>query len=254
MNDTKFINICANHTLAYLKNIVKSNDTPEIVFIHGFRSDKRGTKTTELWNYCVNNNLDFLSFDLSNHGESSGDKFDGSLDSWLKDVILVLEKLTSRDIILIGSSMGGWLAMLAALHMPKRIKGFIGIAAAPDFTEDFFWEKLNTVERDTLLAQGEININYPESNTYYFVRKELVVDSRKHLLLNKSQIEINCPVRLLQGMEDLSVPYVKAINIAHKITSTNVRVELIKDGDHRLSRPEDISILLSNLEELLSAK
>lgn len=225
--------------------------TPGVMFLGGFMSDMQGTKAVEIERYCRAAGRAFVRFDYQGHGESSGEFADGTIGSWAADAIAVLDQCTDGPQILIGSSMGGWIMLLAALARPDRVAGLIGIAAAPDFTEDLMWDRFDRERRDTLQRDGV----YYEPSEYgdepYTITLDLIDEGRSHLLLRRP-IALHCPIRLLHGMRDESVPWMTTSRIAEKILSEDVRIFLVKDGDHRLSRDQDIARLKLTLDELLS--
>ncbi len=208
-----------------------------------------GTKATALEASCRENGRAFLSFDYTGHGESSGEFTEATIGGWRDDAVAVLDELTDGPQILVGSSMGGWIMLLAALVRPQRIAGLVGIAAAPDFTEELMWRRYGTEIRDTLLRDGI----YYEPSEYddepYPITLGLIEEGRDHLLLEKP-IAIHCPVRLFHGRRDQSVPWTTAPRIAEKLLAEDVRVFTVKDGDHRLSRDNDIALLCAAVEEL----
>jgi pimeloyl-ACP methyl ester carboxylesterase len=223
---------------------------PGVMFLSGFMSDMQGTKALEVERYCRAAGRAFVRFDYQGHGESSGDFADGTIGSWAEDAVAVLDACTEGPQVLIGSSMGGWIMLLAALARPDRVAGLIGIAAAPDFTEDLMWDRFDAERRETLERDGV----YYEPSVYgdepYTITRKLIEDGRSHLLLRRP-IALHCPVRLLHGMRDDSVPWMTTSRIAEKILSEDVRIFLVKDGDHRLSRDQDIARLKVTLDDLL---
>ena len=235
-------------TIAYRR---LDGKTPGVMFLGGFMSDMQGTKALELEHYCRAVGRAFIRFDYQGHGESSGNFADGTIGSWAEDALAVFDECTEGPQVLVGSSMGGWTMLLTALARPNRVAGMIGIAAAPDFTEDLMWNRFDDVIRGTLERDGV----YYEPSEYgdepYTITKALIEDGRNHLLLRRP-ISLHCPVRLLHGMRDDSVPWMISSRIAEKLLSEDVRILLIKDGDHRLSRDQDIARLKSTLDELLS--
>jgi pimeloyl-ACP methyl ester carboxylesterase len=206
-----------------------------------------GTKAVALEAHCRATGRAFLRFDYFGHGRSSGAFTDGTISRWAEDAIGVLDELTEGPQVLLGSSMGGWIMLLAALARPDRVAALIGIAAAPDFTEALMWQNFSPEIREMLVRDGI----YQEPSDYddepYAITHKLIEDGRNNLLLERP-IAIHCPVRLIQGMEDTSVPWEHALAITEKLLSRHVVLTLVKDGDHRLSRDEDIARLLRVLE------
>ena len=222
---------------------------PTIVFLPGFASDMSGEKATELTRHAAAVGQAMLRFDYSGHGASGGNFVDGTIGSWAADALLAIDRLVSGPLLLVGSSMGGWIALLAALARRERIAGLVGIAAAPDFTEALMWQAMTFRERARLMQDGVLMVPSRYGDPYP-VTRALIEDGRQHLLLG-APIVLDCPVRLLQGQQDPDVPWEMALRLAERLTATDVRVMLIKDGDHRLSRPQDLALLRRTLDGLL---
>lgn len=222
---------------------------PAVVFLPGFRSDMNGDKAKALARFCAARGQAMLRFDYSGHGVSDGDFLDGTIGIWANDTLAVIDRLTQGKLILAGSSMGGWLAMLTALKRPERVLAIIGIAAAPDFTERLMWDAMTPAERTTLRRDGILRIPSQYGDPMP-VTWALIEDGRAHLLL-ESPILLDCKVRLLHGQADPDVPWELALRTAERLVSPNVEVTLIKDGDHRLSRPRDLALLCWTLGMLL---
>jgi pimeloyl-ACP methyl ester carboxylesterase len=223
--------------------------SPTVVFLSGFRSDMTGDKATALATFCAARGTAMLRFDYSGHGSSGGRFEDGTIGRWTEDALAVIDRQTEGPLILVGSSMGGWIALLAALARPDRIAGLIGIAAAPDFTEALMWEAMTFAERAALMRDGVVHAPSQYGEPYPITRA-LIEDGRTRLLLN-APIAIDCPVRLLHGQQDPDVPWEMALRIAEQLNSVDVQVTLVKDGDHRLSRPQDLALLRRSLAALL---
>lgn len=221
-----------------------SGQGPTLVFLPGYASDMEGTKALALAEWARANDRAMLRLDYSGCGESGGRFEDGTLDIWRDDVLSVLGQVTG-PVVLVGSSMGGWLMLLVALALPSRVVGLVGIAAAPDFTDWGFSEpeKLD-IERDGRMERAS-NYGDPMVTTAGFWRS-----GQANLLLNNA-IAIDCPVRLLHGQADPDVPWETSLHIARQLRSHDVQVILVKDGDHRLSRAQDIGLLLATVEALL---
>jgi len=233
--------------LAYTLNAGRS---PTIVFLPGFRSDMGGDKATHLAQLCAARGQAMLRLDYSGHGASGGRFEDGSIGRWTGDALVLIDRLTAGKLVLIGSSMGGWIALLVALARPERVAGLIGIAAAPDFTERLMWQAMTPRQRETLLRDGVLHVP-SEYGDPYPITLQLIEDGRAHLLLD-GPIALDCPVRLLHGQRDSDVPWETALRIAERVGSADVRVILVKDGDHRLSRPADLALLGETLASLLA--
>jgi pimeloyl-ACP methyl ester carboxylesterase len=208
-----------------------------------------GIKAGALAVHCRENGQTLTRFDYFGHGASSGDFRDGTIGRWLGDALAVVDQLTSGPQILVGSSMGCWIGLLAALARPGRVAGFVGIAGAPDFTEELIWGRLNEEQRHRLRAEGELLCGSAyESGSVPFTWK-LIEEGRRHLLMG-GPIALACPVRLFHGMADPDVPYSTSLRLAERLSGTGVVVELIEDGDHRMSREADLARLMAALDEL----
>lgn len=221
---------------------------PGVVFLGGFASDMTGTKATFLEAHCHARGQAFVRFDYFGHGASSGRFADGTVGRWLGDALAVIDRLTQGPQILVGSSMGGWLMLLAALARPERIAGLVGVAAAPDFTEALMWQAMPSAAREQLLREGQ----WLEPSRYgpdLPITRRLIEEGRHHLLLD-APIALLAPVRLLHGMADPDVPWRWALRIAERLEGADVVVTLIKDGDHRLSRAQDLARLAAAVDEL----
>ncbi len=222
---------------------------PTVVFLPGFRSDMTGDKATALAAFCAESGQAMLRLDYSGHGASGGRFEDGTIGRWTDDALAVIDRFTKGPLILVGSSMGGWIALLAALARPDRAVALIGIAAAPDFTEALMWQAMTAEQRTTLMRDGVVNrpSQYGEP---YPITRGLIEDGRTRLLLS-APIALDCPVRLLHGQDDPDVPWQLALRIAQRFTGPDVQVILVKDGDHRLSRPQDLALLHRTLAPFL---
>ncbi len=235
-------------TIAYHFTPGKS---PGVVFLTGFVSDMNGDKALYLEEFCQNKGQAFLRFDYTGHGESSGKLLDGCIGEWANDAIFALDQLTKGPQILIGSSMGGWIMLLTALGRPERVAGLLGIAAAPDFTEDLMWADFTPEQRTTLERDGRVAIsNDYDDGEDYIITQKLIEDGRKCLLL-QDEVSLDCPVRLIHGLQDKDVPWTTSQKISERLRSTDVETTFIKNGDHRLSEPQDLDRLRATLERLL---
>jgi pimeloyl-ACP methyl ester carboxylesterase len=223
--------------------------SPTVVFLPGFRSDMTGDKATALAAFCGERGQALLRFDYSGHGASGGRFEDGTIGGWTDDALAVIDRLTEGPLVLVGASMGGWIALLAAIARPDRVAALIGIAAAPDFTEALIWQAMSFEQRATLMRNGilEQPSRYGDPDP---ITRALIEDGRTRLLLN-APIALDCPVRLLHGQDDPDVPWEMALRIAEQVTSRDVQVMLVKDGDHRLSRPQDLALLRRTLAPFL---
>ena len=221
---------------------------PGVVFLPGFRSDMQGSKAIFLRDHCAARGQAFLRLDYSGHGASDGRFEDGTIGQWAADALAVFDALTDGPQILVGSSMGGWIALLIARQRAGRLAGLVGIAPAPDFTEALLWPALPAEMRQALTRDGIIHLpsQYGEPTP---VTRALVEDGKRQSVLS-APIDLPCPVRILQGMADPDVPWRHALRILETLAQGDARVTLIKDGDHRLSRPEDLRLLAETLDSL----
>jgi pimeloyl-ACP methyl ester carboxylesterase len=222
---------------------------PTVVFLPGFRSDMTGDKATMLATFCAERGHAMLRFDYSGHGASSGAFEDGTIGAWTADAIAAIDALTAGKLILVGSSMGGWIALLTALARPDRVAALVGIAAAPDFTQRLMWDAMAPPERAKLERDGVLYVpsQYAEPTP---ITRALIDDGAKHLVLT-GRIPLRCPVRLLHGQADPDVPWELVLEIVRQVETPDARVILIKDGDHRLSRPADLELLRQTVAGLL---
>ena len=233
--------------VAYQRTGGENRDLPTVVFMGGFRSDMTGTKAEFLSNACAARGQQYVRFDYSGHGQSGGDFIEGTIGSWVDDALAIVDSQTQGPLIIVGSSMGGWIALRTALLRASRVKGLIGLAAAPDFTRDI--PKMMT---DAQKEEMRTNGYFTEPNDYdssYIFTKKLLEEGEKHCLLD-SPIPIDCPVRLIQGMKDSDVPWQTAHRIANALTTDDKKVYLREEGTHRLSSEDDLALLDTLVLEL----
>ena len=223
---------------------------PGIVFLHGLKSDRRGTKAAHLFDHCKASGYPFLTLDMYGHGDSSGDFIDGSITRWTEDTIAAIDQLTTGPQILVGSSMGGWVMLKTALARPDRIAGLIGIAAAPDFTETLIWGALSEDERIAVENTGRLAMPTSYQEDPYDIGFTLIEDGRSNLLLT-NPIPFRGPCHLLHGLADEDVPWTVSVQIAECLESTDARTTLVKGGAHNLSRPKDLGLLTRSLDVIL---
>ena len=223
-----------------------------IVYLYGFRSDMNGEKVYFLESLCNQEGLGFLTLDYSGHGVSSGAFEDGTISQWLQDSLDLIDHITQGDIILVGSSMGGWIAHLVALQRPNRIVGLIGIASAPDFTQELIWGNMTPSQKTKLMNEGQIIVATEYNTQGWTITKSLVEDGRKHLILGRP-IPLSIPIRYLHGLKDISVPPIYSQKLLDNVTSNNVTCTLIKSGDHRLSEEDNKHLLGAILLDLVQS-
>jgi pimeloyl-ACP methyl ester carboxylesterase len=221
---------------------------PGILFCPGFNSDMQGNKALSLADWCRGQGIQFTRFDYYGHGESDGAMEQGTIGRWRDDALAILDSVTTGPQLIVGSSMGGWIMLLAALARPDRVTGLVGIAAAPDFTRRLREQRLDESQRRQLEQTGycEMPNGYDEP---YRISLQLLSEAEDHLLLEKG-IDVDVPVRLLHGQCDADVPWEEALIIARQLRSADVEVQLVKSGDHRLSEPADIRRLIATVAGL----
>jgi len=224
--------------------------SPGVIFMTGFKSDMDGGKALALESHCKARGQAFVRFDYRGHGLSSATFEEGCIGDWARDAVAVLDHVAEGPQIVVGSSMGGWIMLLAALARPERIAGLVGIAAAPDFTEDLMWDAFDDSQQALIETEGYLEIPNCYDDEPYRIMKRLIEEGRDHLLL-RGPIDLRVPVRLIQGMEDEDVPWRTALKLQELLTSEDVDVTLVKDGGHRLSEPQDLDRLCRIVDQLL---
>jgi pimeloyl-ACP methyl ester carboxylesterase len=233
----------------------QSGTAPGIFWLGGFKSDMRGTKAEALGEHAARSGRAYVRFDYSGQGESGGRFEDGTITRWLEDALAVFEAHAQGPQIAVGSSMGGWIALLLARALAARVAGkatlagLVLIAPAPDFTEALMWNEFSPEVKREIGEKGSWQRPSAYGEEPYPITRTLIEDGRKHLLLDKP-IELGCPVRILQGVQDPDVPYAHTMKLVSCLAQDDVVLTLVKDGDHRLSRPEDIERLLRTVDEL----
>lgn len=239
-------------TIAYHRLAPADGAAPTgVVFLHGLMSDMTGDKAMVLEAHCRDRGRAFLRFDGFGHGDSSGAFTEGTIGRWAEDAVCALDELTDGPQVLVGSSLGGWIMLLAALARPRRVAGLIGIAAAPDFTEDIMPAALTPAQKEALERHGRIEMPSDYDDGPYIVTKLLLDEGRDHLVLRRP-IGLDVPVRLVHGTKDPDVPWETSLRLAERLASDDVEVILVKDGDHRLSSRRDLARLGRVLEALLT--
>nr|WP_321253811.1 alpha/beta hydrolase [uncultured Ruegeria sp.] len=230
MAATEFLETAQGRRLAYHKS---EGAGPTIVFLGGLKSDMEGTKAVHLEAWARARGQSFLRFDYSGHGESSGSFEEGCIGDWHQDTVAAVSALTDGPLIVVGSSMGGWQALLLARELPDRIAGMVTIAAAPDFTEDGYWASFSAEQKAAIESDGHVELpsDYMEP---YVVTKRMIVDGREHLVL-RDPLRLPFPVRFLQGTADTAVSTETAVRLLERAESPDMRLLLVKDADHRFS-------------------
>jgi pimeloyl-ACP methyl ester carboxylesterase len=220
---------------------------PTIIWCGGFRSDMAGEKASALHAWAQSEGRAFFRFDYSGHGESEGAFTDGTISSWFGDALAIIDE-AGGDVVLVGSSMGGWISLLAALRRP--VKALLLLAPAPDFTEKLMLANFSQETREKLMTEGKIALPSAYGDPTIITRA-LIEDGRKHQVLD-GPIAFTGPVRIIHGQADPDVPWRQSLALAEKLESTDVLIHFRKDGDHRLSRPHDIAFMVRTLAELVS--
>jgi pimeloyl-ACP methyl ester carboxylesterase len=236
----------AGGAIAYHKTAGRS---PTVVFLTGLRSDMTGGKALALEALCRARGQAFLRFDYRGHGESSGRFEETTISDWLEDALAAIDALTEGPLLLVGSSLGGWLMLLAARARPDRVRGLVGIAAAADFTEDLMWQGFSAGQRETLMRAGRLALPSEYSPEPTVVTRALIEDGKRHLLLRET-IPFEGPVRLIHGLEDPDVPWQTSLRIGERLAATDVEITLVKGGGHRLSEPHDLARLCDAVTKL----
>jgi pimeloyl-ACP methyl ester carboxylesterase len=234
-------------TIAYLRRGGKS---PGVVWLGGFHSDMSGTKAQALDAWAEANGRAYLRFDYFGHGASSGAFRDGTITRWRDDALAVLDKLCDGPQVLVGSSMGAWIALLVARARPEKVAALLLLAPAADFTEALIWARMTPDIRDEVMERGEWQRPSAYGDGPYPITRALIEDGRRHLMLD-APIAIDCPVHILQGMNDPDVPWQHALKLVEKL-SGNPTLTLIKNGDHRLSTPHDLALIAQTLDAILA--
>ena len=241
-----FITSEQGRKIAYHHNHGKG---PGIVFLGGFKSDMDGTKAVHLEAWARNRGHAFLRFDYSGHGQSSGKFEDGCIGEWADDAIAAITALTSGPQILVGSSMGGWISLLVARSLPARVAGLVGIAAAPDFTEDSMWAGFDAAQRQELGENGRVLLpsDYGEP---YIITEKLVEDGRDQLVL-RDPLNLPFPTRFLQGTADKDVNQSVALRLLDHAQGEDIRLTLVKGADHRFSSPDCLALIEAEITDVL---
>lgn len=238
-----------NNQIAYKVNEGHGEmKSPGLIWCGGLKSDMEGGKATALHDWSADEGHAYVRFDYFGHGASTGRFRDGTVSRWAADTVQVIDELTNGPQILIGSSMGAWTSILAALARPDRVKALLLIAPAPDFSEKLMWAGFDETIRKTIMEEG-IYYQPSDYDEPYEISRDLILDGRENQILD-GRVKFDGPVRILQGMKDKSVPVEHAQLVANKITSENIELTLVKNGDHSLSGPNDLDRLIRTVKEL----
>jgi pimeloyl-ACP methyl ester carboxylesterase len=232
----------------------RTGDSPGLFWLGGFNSNMQGTKALALDAWAADHNRACVRFDYSGHGESGGAFIDGTVGRWLEESQAVFEQCCAGPQVVIGSSMGGWMALLLAREIARRgasrasLAGLVLISPAPDFTEELMWKGFSPEVRHEIETKG-VWLRPSQYGEPYPITRALIEDGRNHLLLG-STIDVGCPVRILQGARDMDVPWRHAFALTHRLPSEDVVLTMVQDGDHRLSRPQDIARIIAAVAEI----
>ncbi|WP_204113948.1 alpha/beta fold hydrolase [Shimia biformata] len=246
MSATQFLTTPKGRQLAYHKT---EGQGPTVVFLGGLKSDMEGTKAVHLEDWARATGRAFLRFDYSGHGESSGRFEEGCIGDWHEDTLAAIDALTEGPVIAVGSSMGGWQALLLCKARPDRVVGLVTIAAAPDFTEDGYWANFSEAQKQALDEVGHVELpsDYMEP---YVITKRMIEDGRNRLVL-RSPLVLDMPVRLLQGDEDTAVSVETALRLFNHAASPDMRLVLGKGKDHRFSDEDCLKLIETSVAEVI---
>ena len=223
---------------------------PCVVFLGGFKSDMTGTKAVYLQEWAEAQCRAFLRLDYSGHGASSGDFLDGAIGDWFEDALAVIAAVPQGPLVLVGSSMGGWIALLLARAIPDRIVGLVGIAAAPDFTEDSMWATFTVAQRADIMAKGQIGLPSDYADSPYIITRRLIEEGRSRLVLRQT-LRLDFPTRFLQGTADTDVPPAVALRLLDHAEGDDIRLTLVKGADHRFSTPACLALISAAISDVL---
>ena len=259
---TQFLDVVddfGTRRIACVRKIGKSNGANGLVWLPGFKSDMVSTKASILAEWARAHDLCYTRFDYSGHGQSGGQFEDGTIGAWLAEAMAVIKSVVREPIVVIGSSMGGWIALLLwralALGDPddaKRIRAMVLIAPAWDMTQTLMWAKFPDEVRGQILSDGVCHRQSAYGDEPYAITRRLIEEGRDHLLGGDATIDLDCPVRIIHGMQDPDVPWQHSLGLVSKLTSDDVQLTLVKDAAHRLSRPKDLDLLWRTIEPLLA--
>jgi pimeloyl-ACP methyl ester carboxylesterase len=245
MSQPEYITTAQGRRLAYRR---REGAGPAVVFMHGLRSDMEGTKALHLEDWARGAGRAFVRFDCSGHGQSDGAFEDGCIGDWAEDARAILSELTAGPVVLVGSSMGGWLALLLARSMPERVAGLVTIAAAPDFTEDGFWADFTEDQKAEMASSGQVALP-SEYGEPLIVTRRMIEDGRSHLVL-RAPLDLPFPTRFLQGTADDDVDMSVALRLLEHADGPDMRLTLVKGADHRFSEPAELATIVAAVEKV----
>ncbi len=248
MNKFKYLKISNNKKIRYLNNKFQNNIY--IVFLHGFMSDIEGAKPKAILKYADKNKMGFLAIEYSGHGKSTGKFINGNISKWSKEVKMLIKKVVKKNnFILIGSSMGSWLALNQFKYFKKRIKGFLGIGSAPEFLENLMWKKFSKKMKNEIIKKGIYNLKH--GNYEYPITYQLIKDGRKNKILHK-KIKAEVSVTMIHGSKDEAVPQIYSKKILKIFTNAKKKLIVIKNGNHSLSNKLNLKKIISELNKIVS--
>ena len=248
MNNYNYFKITKSKKIRYLK--ISKKKGAYIVFLHGFMSDLEGKKPRSFLNFSKKNNLGFLALEYSGHGKSSGKFTDGNISKWSKETSYLIKKIVKKnEIILIGSSMGAWIALNQILKFKEQVRGFMGIGSAPEFLENLMWKKFSNKMKKEIIQNGIINLKHGDYE--YPISYQLIKDGRKNKILHK-KIHHDLKVVMVHGTKDTSVPVIYSKKVLKMFKSNKKKLVIIKNGDHSLSSPKSLKILKKELNLVIN--
>ncbi|MWD27418.1 alpha/beta fold hydrolase [Aquicoccus sp. SCR17] len=245
MTEPRYLETPNGRRIAYHRS---AGAGPTVVFLGGFKSDMEGTKAVHLEAWARREGRAFLRFDYSGHGQSSGAFTEGCIGDWAADARAVLDTLTEGPLVLVGSSMGGWISLLMAKALPDRIAGLVTVAAAPDFTEDGFWAEFDDDQRRAIEEVGHVERPSDYGDPYVITRR-LIEDGRDHLVM-RSPLVLPFPVRMLQGTDDEDVSRETALRLLDHADAADIRLTFVKGADHRFSTPDCLALIEATVEDV----
>jgi len=231
----------------YIKPENKNTQSFTVVYAHGFCSDPYGRKPEEIKKWCIDKGLGFFRYEIAGHGVDVDRFEETTMNTYKSQILEIVGEIVAGPVVVVGSSLGGWLSLLAACQFSEKVIGFVGLAAAPDFLKTYFINYFKPKHKEIIDKYGKIE--FPTNDFTYVITKKMIESAEENLLLEKEQIPFNGKVRLIQGMKDASLDWRTAPLIAQKIASEDVKVHLLKNSNHRLGTNEDIHVILQSLEE-----
>ena len=248
MSEPQFLTTPQGRRIAYHQS---PGAGPTVIFCHGLRSDMEGTKSLYLEEWAQAQGRAFIRFDCSGHGLSSGSFEEGCIGDWAEDAAAVVTELAQDKVVIVGSSMGGWLSLLLARDFGERLAGLVTIAAAPDFTEDGYWAGFSETQRSELMSEGQVALP-SEYGDPMIVTRRLIEDGRDRLVL-RSPLPLPFPTRFLQGTADADVDPSVALRLLEHVTGDDIRLTLVKGADHRFSESGELSQIVAAVEDVLAS-